>query len=113
MRYQKLLSNNKGDRQSRKSSDSKTVSLLSFVFASRCCNLMASSNESNIMQHCWANLPLLSTNVKHPKFGCHVTSLCQGLRCSAGSEGEDPENQAGILVDQYKRTTKLTNVIYQ
>ena len=38
-------------------------------------------------------LPLLSTNVKHPKFGCHVTSLCQGLRRSAGSGGEDPENQ--------------------
>ena len=32
-------------------------------------------------------LPLLSTNVKHPKFGFHVTSLCQGLRRSAGSEG--------------------------
>ena len=40
-------------------------------------------------------LPLLSTNVKHPKFGCHVTSLCQGLRRSAGSGGEDPENQVG------------------
>ena len=39
MRYHKLLSNNKGDRRSGKSSDSKTVSLLSFVFASRCCNL--------------------------------------------------------------------------
>ena len=38
-------------------------------------------------------LPLLSTNVKHPKFGCHVTSLCQGLRRSAGSGGEEPENQ--------------------
>ena len=38
-------------------------------------------------------LPLLSTNGKHPKFGCHVTSLCQGLRRSAGSGGEDPENQ--------------------
>ena len=38
-------------------------------------------------------LPLLSTNVKHPKFGCHVTSLCQGLHRSAGSGGEDPENQ--------------------
>ena len=38
-------------------------------------------------------LPLLSTNVKHQKFGCHVTSLCQGLRRSAGSGGEDPENQ--------------------
>ena len=38
-------------------------------------------------------LPLLSRNVKHPKFGCHVTSLCQGLRRSAGSGGEDPENQ--------------------
>ena len=38
-------------------------------------------------------LRLLSTNVKHPKFGCHVTSLCQGLRRSAGSGGEDPENQ--------------------
>ena len=38
-------------------------------------------------------LPLLSTNVKHPKFGWHVTSLCQGLRRSAGSGGEDPENQ--------------------
>ena len=37
----------------------------------------------------------LSTNVKHPKFGCHVTSLCQGLRRSAGSGGEDPENQVG------------------
>ena len=33
-------------------SDSKTVSLLSFVFASRCCNLKACSNEAN-MQHCW------------------------------------------------------------
>ena len=31
-------------------------------------------------------LPLLSTNVKHPKFGCHVTSLCQGLRRSAVAE---------------------------
>ena len=30
-----------------------------------------------------------------PKFGYHVTSLCQGLRCSAGSGGEDPENQVG------------------
>ena len=39
------------------------------------------------------SLPLLSTNVKHPKFGCHVSSLCQGLRRSAGSGGEDPENQ--------------------
>ena len=38
-----------------KSSDSKTVSLLSFVFASRCCNLKACSNEANIMQRCWAN----------------------------------------------------------
>ena len=38
-------------------------------------------------------LPLLSTNVKQPKFGCHVTSLCQGLRRSAGSGAEDPENQ--------------------
>ena len=27
---------------------------------------------------CW----LLSTNVKHPNFECHVTSLCQGLRRS-------------------------------
>ena len=94
-RYHKLLSNNKGDRRSGKSSDSKTVSLLSFVFASRCCNLKTCSDEANIMQHCWANngrfyLPLLSTNVKYPKFGCHVTSLCQGLR---GSGGEDPENQ--------------------
>ena len=42
---------------------------------------------------CWLKLPLLSTNVKHPKFGCHVTSLCQGLRRIAGSGGEDPENQ--------------------
>ena len=67
MRYQKLSSNNKGDRRSGKSSDSKTVSLLSFVFASRCCNLKACPNKANIMQHCWANLPLLSTNVKHPK----------------------------------------------
>ena len=38
----------------------------------------------------------LSTNVKHPKFGCHVTSLCQGLRRSPGSGGEDLENQVGI-----------------
>ena len=38
-------------------------------------------------------LPLLSTNAKHAKFGCHVTSLCQGLPRSAGSGGEDPENQ--------------------
>ena len=38
-------------------------------------------------------LPLLSTNVKHPKFGFHVTSLCQGLHRSAGSGGKDPENQ--------------------
>ena len=42
----------------------------------------------------------LSTNVKHPKFGCHVTSLCQGLRRSAGSEGEDPENQVVGIQDQ-------------
>ena len=28
-----------------------------------------------------------------PKFGCLVTSLCQGLRRSAGSGGEDPESQ--------------------
>ena len=42
-------------------------------------------------------LPLLNTNVKHPKFGCHVTSLCQGLRRSAGSEGEDPEDQVVLL----------------
>ena len=41
-------------------------------------------------------LPLLSTHVKHPKFGCHVTSLCQGLRRSAGSGGEDPENQVAV-----------------
>ena len=40
-------------------------------------------------------LRLLSTNVKHPKSGCHVTSLCQGLRRNAGSGGEDPENQVG------------------
>ena len=32
----------------------------------------------------------------HPKSGCHVTSLCQGLRRSAGSGDEDPENQADI-----------------
>ena len=38
-------------------------------------------------------LPLQNTNVKHPKFGCHVTSLCQGLRRSVDSGGEDPENQ--------------------
>ena len=38
-------------------------------------------------------LSLLSTNVKHPKFGCHVTSLCQGLRRSTDSGSEDPENQ--------------------
>ena len=25
------------------------------MFASRCCNLKACSNEANIMQHCWAN----------------------------------------------------------
>ena len=43
-------------------------------------------------------LPMLSTNVKHPKFGCHVTSLCQVLRRSAGSGGEDPENQVGALI---------------
>ena len=42
-------------------------------------------------------LSLLSTNVKHPKFGCHVTSLCQGLRRSAGSGGEDPESQVGYV----------------
>ena len=55
MHYHKLLSNNKGDRRSGKSSDSKTESLLSFVFASRCYILKACSNEANIMQHCWAN----------------------------------------------------------
>ena len=44
-------------------------------------------------------LPLLSTNVKLPKFGCHVTSLCQGLRRSAGSGGEDPENQVDLPLD--------------
>ena len=55
MRYHKLLSNNKEDRRSGKSSDSKTVCLLSFVFASRCCNVKACSNEVNIMQHYWAN----------------------------------------------------------
>ena len=43
-------------------------------------------------------LPLLRTNVKHPKCGCHVTSLCQGLRRSAGSGGEDPENQVATYV---------------
>ena len=42
-------------------------------------------------------LLLLSTNVKLPKFGCHVTSLCQGLRHSAGSGGEDPENQVVLI----------------
>ena len=41
-------------------------------------------------------LPLLSTNVKHPKFRCHVTTLCQGLCRSAGCEGEDPENQVEV-----------------
>ena len=45
-------------------------------------------------------LPLLSTNVKHPKFGCHVTSLCQGLRRSARSGGEDPENQVEYRVSK-------------
>ena len=35
----------------------------------------------------------------HPKFGCHVTSLCQGLRRSAGSGGEDPENQVDTIAD--------------
>ena len=43
-------------------------------------------------------LTLLSTNVKHTKFGCHATSLCQGLRRSAGSGGEDPVNQVGLTL---------------
>ena len=46
-------------------------------------------------------LPRLSTNVKHPKFECHVASLCQGLRRSAGSGGEDPENQVGKMTDLF------------
>ena len=48
MRYHKLLSNNKGDRRSGKSSDSKTVSLLSFVLASRCCNLKVKRRVINL-----------------------------------------------------------------
>ena len=65
MCYHKFLSNNKRDQRSRKSSDSKTVSLLSFVFASRCCNLKACSNEANMLhptmlgdagRTCWLRL---------------------------------------------------------
>ena len=52
-------------------------------------------------------LPLLSTNVKHPKFRCHVTSLCQGLRCSAGSGGEDPENQVAVNLPHIKKKSNL------
>ena len=36
--------------------------------------------------------PTFSRSTWHPKSGCHVTSLCQGLRRSAGSGDEDPEN---------------------
>ena len=54
-------------------------------------------------------LCLLSTNVKHPKSGCHVTSLCQGLRCSAGSGGEDPENQVD-LCHTLDSENMLTNI---
>ena len=52
-------------------------------------------------------LPLLSTNVKHPKFGCHVTSLCQGLCRSAGRGGEDPENQVGLEVCKIQYAVQL------
>ena len=45
--------------------------------------------------------PALSTNVKHPKFGCHVTSLSQDIHRSAGSGGEDPENQVAISATDY------------
>ena len=60
-------------------------------------------------------LPLLSTKVKHLKFGCHVTSLCQGLRRSAGSGGEDPENQVGIsqsklLLSTYQQSNIVLNL---
>ena len=36
-----------------------------------------------------------------PKIGCHVTSLCQGLRRSAGGGGADPENQVAIKQNTY------------
>ena len=55
-------------------------------------------------------LPLLSTNVKHQKFGCHVTSLCQGLRRSAGSGGEDPENQVDVMVHQ--KSDQMANLVH-
>ena len=58
-------------------------------------------------------LRLLSTNVKDPKSGCHVTSLCQGLRRSAGSGGEDPENQVvGDFTLSSRVNTKLLFVLF-
>ena len=85
-RNHKLLSNNKGDRRSGKSSDSRTVSLLSFVFASRCCNLKACSNEANMLvQHhttlldatCWPRLnrPLDYNSVMQTQKKSKVTVL--------------------------------------
>ena len=53
-------------------------------------------------------LPLLSTNVKHPNFGCHVASLCQGLRRSAGSGDEDPENQVAPSAERQNAPTVLS-----
>ena len=51
-------------------------------------------------------------NVKHPKFGCHVTSLCQGLRRSAGSGDEDPENQVDHMIKECMRMpTKEWNTV--
>ena len=47
-------------------------------------------------------------NVKHPKFECHVTSLCQGLRHSAGSGGADPENQVDCIHDTVTSNSFIT-----
>ena len=46
-----------------------------------------------------------------PKFGCHVTSLCQGLRHSAGSGGEDPENQVVFIHIFIHRSLHCANLL--
>ena len=62
--------------------------------------------------------PTISRFTWHPKSGCHVTSLCQGLRRSAGSGGEDPENQvellcALLLCTKRRPGTRLTFCCFQ
>ena len=49
--------------------------------------------------------PTFSRSTWHPKSGCHVTSLCQGLRRSAGSGDEDPENQVAEYCEHMFKAT--------